>query len=378
MDDLIKRVNNYKLDRKILSIDSNGRDLSKWPNSSEFEVQCPQRYTNVESIKLLDIQLPNKIYNISEELQNNKINYTISGTLDVSAVYSSGMLVLPDGYYDSGDVLADAFSFSMKKNIIHDNSFIDFTTYDSSNVFFAKFDDITNKIIFGSRDLSFSFSFENIIYNNCINNINNNYSTNNNVIKFNNALDWGLGAILGFSTYNKYNTVYSNMSDASYSNYFSDGTNIFDISSSTSFNIITPEMPVILHINPYIYLEIYKFNSCDEVSHSSEKTIKVVSKNIRSSYSNLSSTVNGFFAKIPIIRKDTNQSITGHGNFSESLSVFEPPLQEISKFKFKFRYDDKLLVNFKNYTVSLTLEVNQLRDTMRSYDARKPHLINQN
>ena len=39
--------------------------------SNEFEIITPQIYTNVESLRLLNIKLPNQLYNISENLQNN-------------------------------------------------------------------------------------------------------------------------------------------------------------------------------------------------------------------------------------------------------------------------------------------------------------------
>ena len=83
----------YSIDSKILFIDSNDRDIAKWPNSSEFEITCPQVYNNVQSLNLLNIVLPNTIYNISDYLQNNKLVITISGLAEQ-------IITLEDGYYD--------------------------------------------------------------------------------------------------------------------------------------------------------------------------------------------------------------------------------------------------------------------------------------
>ena len=45
---LIKTSHNLVLDRKILLIDSDDRDIERWPSASEFEINCPQIYNNVE------------------------------------------------------------------------------------------------------------------------------------------------------------------------------------------------------------------------------------------------------------------------------------------------------------------------------------------
>ena len=63
---LVTSKHNFVLDRKVVLIDSDDRDIERWPNSSEFEIRCPQIYNNVESIKLSKIKLRNLLYNISE------------------------------------------------------------------------------------------------------------------------------------------------------------------------------------------------------------------------------------------------------------------------------------------------------------------------
>ena len=59
---------NYSIDSKILLIDSNDRDITKWPNSSEFEINCPQVYNNVCSLNLLNIVLPNLYIYVSGQI----------------------------------------------------------------------------------------------------------------------------------------------------------------------------------------------------------------------------------------------------------------------------------------------------------------------
>ena len=107
---LIKTSHNFVLDRKVLFIDSNDRDIERWPSASEFEINCPQNYTNVESLRLSSIMLPNFFYNISDQLRTNK--------MIVEYDNSSTIITLDDGYYNYTQ-LQDALQ--SKFQLIHPN-----------------------------------------------------------------------------------------------------------------------------------------------------------------------------------------------------------------------------------------------------------------
>ena len=141
---LIDRLQNFTLDKKILSIDSNDRDISKWPNSSEFEISCPQNYNNVESIRLVNIQTQNKFYNISEYLQNNKLilEYNVE-------LYE---IKLDDGFYNEIQL----------QNSLNTK----FKSIDSG--FIVKFNEVNRTMYFGHPSSTFNLKFTgNISYNNC-------------------------------------------------------------------------------------------------------------------------------------------------------------------------------------------------------------------
>lgn len=91
---LVSCKHNFVLDRKILFIDSNDRDKERWPNPAEFEINCPQNYNNVKSLRLVNIMLPNFFYNISEQLQTNKMIVDISGSSTLH------IIKLEDGCYN--------------------------------------------------------------------------------------------------------------------------------------------------------------------------------------------------------------------------------------------------------------------------------------
>jgi hypothetical protein len=324
---LIDRLQNYTLDKKILSIDSNDRDISKWPNSSEFEISCPQNYNNVESIRLVNIQTQNKFYNISEYLQNNKllVEFNNSGVFDT--------ITLEDGFYNE-------IQLQNSLNTIFQN-------IDSG--FIVKFNEVNRKMYIGHPSSSFKLKFTGIIsYNNCIiNNYNNIYKQHS---------KWGLGAILGFNK-----TIYiSNNSNNNYKFQYETS----DWINSGSYIIESPKN-IDLNENEQIFIEVEKLNKSDEIK-------PYIIDKINNTNSGI---VNSFFAKTPIIICDQNQSINNKECYIEGVSYFQPPLDRISKLKIKLRYHNGMLLDLNNSNVQLTFEINQIRNEMKNYEVRKPFVL---
>src|SRR6056300_1317017 len=75
---LIRRQNTYVLDRKLVTIHSDDRDINQWPNSNHFEITVPDDITNVQSLRLVEIQLPNNQYVLSNSQQNTKLQFTLA------------------------------------------------------------------------------------------------------------------------------------------------------------------------------------------------------------------------------------------------------------------------------------------------------------
>ena len=312
---------NSSIDSKILFIDSNDRDILKWPNSSEFEIYCPQVYNNVQSINLLNIVLPTDIYNISDYLQNNKLVIDISGI-------GERTIILEDGYYNF-ETLGSSL-----QNKINRDLFVNFTVgYNkvSRKFYFAyKYTSITNtfKLLF-DKQLDFSSS--------CLTNVNV-YSQHSN---------WGLGYILGFNkkTYeseiirdNSRNLTFTYSSDQ-----WIDSSNVSVISSPYSHT---------LDANENIYIELEKYNRCDELK-------PYVSYNYNNTNSGI---VNSAFAKIPNSSSNVNNlNLTSllDNEITSSISYFKPPIEKIAKLKVKIRYHNNMLVDLQNANISLSLSINQ-------------------
>ena len=73
---LIPRQQTYVLDRKLVTIHSDDRDIKKWPFSNHFEVELPQIMENVESMRLVECNLPINDEMFKNDYQNTKISFT--------------------------------------------------------------------------------------------------------------------------------------------------------------------------------------------------------------------------------------------------------------------------------------------------------------
>jgi len=66
---LIQNTNSYSYEQKFISIHSEDRDISKFPNSALFEIELPQDYLNVVSARLSSWSFPAN-YNVFSVFKN--------------------------------------------------------------------------------------------------------------------------------------------------------------------------------------------------------------------------------------------------------------------------------------------------------------------
>ena len=67
---LIKNSNQYFYEKKYISINSEDRDISKYPHAAEFEITLPQELLNVASTRLYSWSFPAN-YNVFSVMLNN-------------------------------------------------------------------------------------------------------------------------------------------------------------------------------------------------------------------------------------------------------------------------------------------------------------------
>ena len=106
---LIPNANEYVLYKQQISIHSEDRDILRFPESSQFEIQLPQDYLNVVSIRLVNWTFPAN-YNTFSALYSN-----ISLTFQINNPYNPGANNLPS---DLQNAIFQALYANVGKNFI--------------------------------------------------------------------------------------------------------------------------------------------------------------------------------------------------------------------------------------------------------------------
>jgi hypothetical protein len=115
-----------------------------------------------------------------------------------------------------------------------------------------------------------------------------------------------------------------------------------------------------------IYMELDKYNTIDELTPYSQTTNDMY-------FNDYNGRVKSAFAKIPIIRGTSGQIFDSSKKFLQNVSQHHPPIENIRKLKFTFRYHDGRLVNFNQSNFNFTIAFNELRDEIaRDYIIRVP------
>ena len=81
---IIPNSQEYVYEKKFVSIHSEDRDILKYPGASEFEIELPQDYCNVQAVKLNTWTFPAN-YNTFSLVQNN-----ISLSFKITKPYNPG------------------------------------------------------------------------------------------------------------------------------------------------------------------------------------------------------------------------------------------------------------------------------------------------
>lgn len=371
---LIPKGKTYILNRKLVSIHSYDRDIKKWPNSNYFEIDLPENLTSIQSMRLLNITLPSNQYVFSNEYQNTKLMFDIS--LNDSGNIEK-IITIDEGSY-TPTLLAMEIETKMNKAIAADPIFKE----PKYNSFRCKYNVITNKFWFGNIFNSFTLKFDRKIKYDIIC-----YQVN----VWDHYTRWGLPAYLGYkkrqykSTSTPPNPWWSNTIGDPFGFDFEtiDGSGTewlntqgfnqlinIDDTSLYSTNPIDKNGICNLDImgNDYVYMEVIKYNSMDEIEPYSENTGGLYNNDY-------AGKINSAFAKIPIQNVAYSKLFDSTRAFIANISHYNPPIERINRLRFKFRYHDGRFVDFKCIPFSFTLEFNMLRDEINEkLDVRVPPL----
>lgn len=318
----------YYLNQTNIIIHSNDRNEKIWPNANNFEVAIPNAYKNVQSIRFCNIVLPR--YSepaFSNNNKNTKFDICLNNVHKTIEI-------------DEGDYTPQQLSFMLKNRLN--------TAYNVSS-FNVVYNDVT-KNLFLSNDNQFSLHFkEKPSYDST-------YSNQQSRIDiFDKLHNWGLGSFLGFE---KATYVSSVAAEDIKLDYLDTPTNAV---ATSKHYIKTPfELRTTNTENEVFYVEIENLNQFDEVTP--DKLMDIVFTN-----NEVDQHTTSFFSEVIQLQGK------GPANSGSGVSHFNPPLDIIKKFKFKFRHHDYSLVDFKNRDFTIILQITYLEpDPFRVGRIRKP------
>jgi hypothetical protein len=375
---LIKRQQTYDLNRKLLTVHSEDRDIKKWPFSNNFAIQCPESYANVESIRLAEITLPTLKDTFSNEYQNTKLVFSLypknpaaawytALALNVNGVYT---LEIQSGFYQGEQI---RFELQNKLNATINSYLSTIGSFPSYNNFIVYYDNVSGNLHFGNIEDEFTFK--------CNQQITYTLQQCEQVNVFERYTQWGLPWNLGFEkkSYTSVPLLKSN-GDPDVIFYYNPTSSpdylwLAAGTTSASYYLKAP-LTAKLFGEIAIYMEIEKFNYLDELTPYSSAT--------NNSYGNdYGGKVNSAFVKIPISSKLNENGLNTTGYYFNGLydnvnssGYYFPPMEKFNKLKFRFRYHDGRLVDFKDIPFTFTIELNMIRDEMkREFQVRMPSVM---
>ena len=334
MHPLIPNANEYMFEKKYISIHSEDRDLQKYPNSADFEIELPQDYCNVQAVKLASWSFPDADV-FSQSKNNTTISFSIVAPYNPSslpgatplqvAIFSAlfsktskYFVKIESGTYSPSQIQTEltnkfnaAVSDYIRAYLLANNPSLvaSFTGYTE---FVIAYNMVSNKIWFGNKCDNF------IVYS-----------------------ESDMNKYLGFSL------VPISMTSATSSNFFYETPTSWLSPSYSNASVYFSEGLFKANLkgsNAY-YMEIFGMNNIDETCLYSElpKT---------SPHTNFTTgSVNSCFAKIPI------QTNTTAYFPADTLKLYNPPAVKIRNIKFKIRHHNGTLVDFSGENYSFMLEM---------------------
>jgi hypothetical protein len=391
---LIPNVNDYLYEKKYVSIQSDDRNIIKYPNSSEFTIQLPQDYLNVQYIQLASWAFPAN-YSVFSVLASNLTLYFKFDTLydprqfEIDYVDLNFYSLQVDIYNVLNSNIANNYSITIEIGFYNPTQMateltnkmneciqtylathgIAFSTYYYYSEFVVIYNTVGQRLWFGNRSSSFTMINDSTLY--ASNVLSSNISCTRSGVQpsFSN---WGLPAYLGFFHCN----VDSTPPDNGYVRFYYDDTigtetgnpyylNGLGIAGvwlypnenlpGATVSVLTTPQKINFMGPSYIYMELEGYNCIDE-------TVPFNVSSFTSKTNQTNGVANSCFAKIPIPTTPISQWFD---NDMKPYKWFDPPAERITTLTLKFRFHNGLLADFGNFEYSILLEFNLLRPCIR-------------
>jgi hypothetical protein len=369
---LIPNSQNYTLYKKYVSIHSEDRDYIKYPSSSSFEIELPEDYLNVSSVKLTDWTFPAN-YSTFSPLSSNvtmtfKINnpynpgeHELSNPLQnaiFSALYNyhenNYKIIIEEGFYNPAQMsteLTNKFNEAVNvviKQYLTDNGYTDllneFNAAGGYTQFVIVYNNVGQKLWFGNKSSGFILTNSTSIVRDYLTD-----TTKCVIPQLPDFSSWGLPGYLGLD---RCDTPSTSVIDFVPRFYYG------DVFPGDNGYWLTPDLPTAqVHfldatykINlfgvSYIYMEISGLNCIDETSPFNISNFTLTTNKTNG-------VVNSAFAKISVPTTPMSQWFDRD---SHPYKLYLPPAERIRKLKIKLRYHNGQLANFGVFNYSFTLE----------------------
>jgi len=344
---LIKSEDNYVLSRRLVSIHSVDRDISQWPYSNTFAVELPEDMLNVQTMRLSMVNFPATFYNFSNEYQNTKLTFDLSGVTGPPPTPFT--ITIPDGFYKP-ECLANMLQFLMNEAI---------SGAGASGMFVVGYNSPSQQFDFiytGSEVFSiYAGKQETYTPKQC--------SRGTYYYQYAN---WGAGFNLGFdklmvdgsqnegvnspSVATTPSVVTADGSGAVYYGWKSPPYQLLGVGQ----HIRAPNVAKLFG-DQVIYMEVEKYNSLDEIYPYTDTGISAPPLTTPNAPRPISGHVKSAFAKIPVIMTPPAEVYVTPNDFA-ARTYFSPPAERIRRLKFKFRTHDGRLIDFQDSPFNFSLE----------------------
>jgi hypothetical protein len=405
---LIPSAQQYLYYKKYVSIHSEDRDILKYPNPSNFEIEMPEDLINVSTITLANWTFPANYNTFSATNANITMTFKIKNPFNPSTSYISSpyysaiftalflaqneeyLITIETGFYNPDQMateLTNKFNYAVTLKI---KQFLKDTTssyYNASTFpdilkefenkggytsFIVVYNAVSQKIWFGNTTDGFELTNQTQIDKNIA--IENLYCGAKAVLP--DFSNWGLPGNLGLSRSNTPSlsgstigdiTGFESLNDTITPRFFYGdvlpgddgywllpnpelpGSEVHWIEATYKINLMGPA---------YFYIEIEGQNCIDETSPYNVSLFT-------SQTNQTNGVVNSSFAKIAVPTTPISQWFD---RLSLPYKEYVPPAERIRKLKIKIRYHNGQLVDFGVFDYSLLLEFVMLQPTQaRAY-----------
>jgi hypothetical protein len=402
---IIPNAQEYMYETKYLSISSLDIDRTKFSNVSNFEIELPQDYCNIQSITLSSWIFPNNLNTFTRFFRNLNMTFMIGRPYRPTAAYVPAsptapsyalleaifqalyykynsiepnfLITIEEGSYtvnQMGYELSNQFNYSVSKYIIQyftdtsDPNLAEFLSTGEYTQFIMLTDPVTQIMHFGNQSSGFvltngsQINLEILYRPLCTQEVGD--------ISPANTL-YGLSYSLGFLDQNpkEYPALETeNLNDIRFfgeqgttgiwlTPAYNDSNFVYFVKAPFKWNVFSGRY--------YAFMEIDKFNSLDETQQFNVETGKVTP-----------GRVNSAFAKMPIYTNSNypnNNAYYNNQNIDNIIRVFNPPINRIRRLGIKLKFHNGEYLFFAGETFSFTLKFNLfLPQNAKKYTMYKP------